>query len=120
MSGSDPKIEPEILSPEDMQQWLQREIADCTKAVELRLKEAASFVSAYAGGQITPEEADEKHWRYLQRWGELLPAHGPSTTDEQIIAAIDNFEGPYTTAKQMRENYRRVYGRQSGESSRNR
>jgi hypothetical protein len=120
MSRSDSKDVPEMLSPQDMQQWLQREISDCTKALELRIKEATAYVSAYAGGQITTEEADERHWRYLQRWGEPLPARGPKTTDEQIIAAIDEFEGPYTTAKQNRETYKRVYGRNSGESSRNR
>jgi hypothetical protein len=105
----------EYLSPDDMRQWLRQEIADSAKALELRLKEATAFVTAYGAGKITPEEANEKQWQYLQRWGEPLPPRGASTSDEQILAAIDEFEGPYTTLKQNREKYRKLFRRsQSG------
>jgi hypothetical protein len=108
---------PNYLTPEDMQHWLQQEIADSAKALELRIKEATGFVTAYASGKITPEEADEKHWRYQHRWGEALPGThvAPGSGDDQIMASIDKAAGEYVTPRQTRDKYRSLFDRPSGD-----
>ena len=91
MATDDPPEQPDYLSPKDMRNWLGREIKDATKALELRVREVTDFVTAYAQGELTPEEADERHSRYYHRWGESLPgvAASETLTDGEILAAID-------------------------------
>jgi hypothetical protein len=105
------------LSPEDIQQWLRQEISDSAKALELRVKEASEFVTAYAAGKITPAEAEEKHWRYQHRWGEALPGvhSGENITDQQILRAIDKAQGEYSTPSESRAKYKRTFGRLPGQ-----
>jgi hypothetical protein len=81
----------DTLSPEEMQGWLKEEIRDLAKAHELRIKEATDFVTAYASGKISPEEATERLLRYDRRWGEALYGATASTdlSDEAILSAID-------------------------------
>jgi hypothetical protein len=78
-------------SPKEMLGWLEREIADASKATELRIKEAARFVTAYALGEISAEEAAECAYRYDCRWGEALPGvfRSRGMTDEEILGKID-------------------------------
>jgi hypothetical protein len=82
----------DFLSPADLQIWLRQEIADSTKALELRLREAAQLVTDYAQGKITPEEATKRAQAFDARWGEALPGTSTSatTTDAQILSAIDD------------------------------
>lgn len=74
-----------------MQGWLEREIADSAKAMELRIKDASRFLSAYARGEISKDDAAERHDEYSCRWGEALPgvARSHGLTDEQILNRID-------------------------------
>lgn len=74
-----------------MHQWLMQEIRDSAKAHELRIREAVGFVTEYALGKISAEEAVERHSQYLDRWGEGLfgATAGKVTSDEEIIAAVD-------------------------------
>jgi hypothetical protein len=79
------------ISSRDISIWLSQEIADLSKAVELRIKEATSLAIDYASGTISQEKAEERIWQYQHRWGEAL--HGVhatrSTDDDKILAAID-------------------------------
>jgi hypothetical protein len=110
----------EFLSPADLQQWLRQELADSAKAFELRSKEAAEFVNAYAAGKISAEEAEDRHWRYEHRWGEALPGvhAGEHMTDQQILRAIDRAieeaEGPYTSPAETRKKLQQSFGKRSG------
>jgi hypothetical protein len=87
------ELESEDLTPEDMRQWLQQEIRDLSKAVELRMQEATDLVAKYASGKLTREEAMEKWMRYHYRWGES-PIPGVTTregmTNEEILSRLDN------------------------------
>lgn len=78
-------------SPADMRNWLEQEIRNCTKAFELRVKEATAFVNAFESGKLSWDETSDRHAAYSDRWGEALPgtAASPGVTDEQIIDAID-------------------------------
>src|ERR1039458_5694219 len=97
MAGKDTSNESDYPSPGEMQGWLEREIADAAKAMELRIKEASRLVGAYARGEISADEAAQRGYEYSCRWGEALPgvprSHG--MTDEEILARIDE-----TRAKQ--------------------
>lgn len=79
------------LSPQEMQGWLRDEIRDSAKAHELRAKEATEFVTAYASGKISAEEAEERLYQYDKRWGEALygATASPGVSDEAIVRAID-------------------------------
>jgi len=80
------------LSPDQMKDWLLQEIRDVSKASELRITDALSFVTAYALGTLTPEQAEERLLQYDRRWGDALPgAHAfASSTDNDIVEAIDS------------------------------
>jgi hypothetical protein len=86
----------DFLTPDEVQKWLQQELADLAKAAELRTKEATDLAKAYAAGKISPQEAEERLWNYDQRWGEALSGTHVSkgATDEQILAAIDEARNP--------------------------
>jgi hypothetical protein len=79
-----------------MQRWLEREIADITRAAELRIKDATRFVNAYARGEITSEKAAERGYQYSNRWGDALPGVPRSTglSDEEILQTIDEARKP--------------------------
>jgi hypothetical protein len=81
----------ETLSPQEMQGWLREEIRDSAKAHELRVKEATEFVTAYASGKISAEEAADRLHQYDKRWGEALygATASPGVSDEAIVRAID-------------------------------
>jgi hypothetical protein len=82
----------EFLSPKDVASWVRQEIADADKAHELRVKELAEIAHAYSAGEVTPEQADQLHTRYYERWGDALPSisTGPGVTDEQILKSLDD------------------------------
>jgi hypothetical protein len=79
-------------TPQEMRGWLVQEILDCTKATELRVKEAIGLVTEYEQGKITPDQASQRLTRYEERWGEALfgATAGKTMSDEQIIATIDD------------------------------
>jgi hypothetical protein len=108
----------DFLTPKDIQQWAAREIADATKALELRKKEVTEIARAYTAGEITPEKADELHARYNHRWGESLPGTTVGDglrTDEQLLAEIDKSGKPFTTPRKLNEEFsRRFEGKPGG------
>lgn len=111
MSEHNDQAIPEHLSPADMRDWLRQEIRDASKAVELRLTEASELVMAYGNGDLTPEEAHERHWRYLRRWGEALPGvvSGDNMTNEEIIQRIDQNRVPDPTLQETERRYQSLF-----------
>ena len=81
----------DIMTPEELKDWLAQEIRDSAKAHELRTKEVTEFVAAYSAGNISAEEAVERFRRYDKRWGEALYGVSafPGTSDDEIVRAID-------------------------------
>jgi hypothetical protein len=94
MVETDPP-KPDYPSPKEMQGWLDREIADITKAMDLRLKDATRFVTAYARGEISADEAAARAYEYSERWGDALPgvARSQGMSDEEILKRIDETRG---------------------------
>jgi hypothetical protein len=74
-----------------MRNWLDQEIRDIAKANDLRLRQATDLVTAFALGDLTADEAEQRLLAYQTRWDEALPGvyASPSLTDEQILEAID-------------------------------
>ena len=114
--GGDDEGSKDFLTPKEIQQWADREIADATKALELRKNEVTEIARAYTAGEITPEKADELHSRYSQRWGESLPGTsvGDGRSDEQILADIDKAAGRAITPRELNERYRKTFERKPG------
>ena len=88
------------LTPDQMRNWLRQEIADLSKAMELRIRDATDFVTAYAVGEITAKEAAARLDGYLDRWGDdTIP--GVKVTDrmtnEEIIQRSDKARSDLTT-----------------------
>src|ERR1700683_4740522 len=73
MSKESQGDEADYATPQELRSWLSQEIKDMTRAFDLRLREATDLVTAYSLGDLTPEQADERSWRYQHRWGEALP-----------------------------------------------
>jgi|SRR5579872_5110342 len=101
------------LSPKDMQNWALGEAADSAKAHELRTKSAIEIATAYALGELTPEQAHERFLRHDHRWGEALPGtHAfKGATDEQIVAVIDKVRGDFTPPSQVDDEFQRRFGK---------
>jgi hypothetical protein len=74
-----------------MKGWLDREITDIQKAAELRIREATGFVTAYALGEITAEDAARLSNKYDERWEAPLPGvfRSRGLSDDEILAKID-------------------------------
>jgi hypothetical protein len=91
MADEEPPIFKDTLTPQELHAWLLDEIRDSAKAHELRVKEATEFVTAYASGKISPQEAVQHLRRYDKRWGEALygSTASPGLSDEAILSAID-------------------------------
>ena len=102
--------EGEFPDPKGLQKWLHDEIAEVMKASELRIKEATGFVNAYALGEITREQAEQKCYEYSERWGEALNGvwsiRGQS--DEQILDKIK------ATQEERRERTRTEFAKGRG------
>ena len=93
-------------TPQGMQGWLEREIADIMKATELRIKDATKFVNAYARGEITADEAAKRNYQYSERWGEALPGilRSKGLSDEEILKRIDQVREPGFVRRLASEN----------------
>ena len=117
MTDQDPPENPQYLSPEEMQQWLRQEIADSTRALELRVRQAVDFVTAYTSGQTTPEQADQQYWLFQHRWGEALPGThvNPKISDEDIMASIDRTVGKVSASSQTEKRFKELFGNRSSE-----
>ncbi len=91
MSEERPLDGGDYLSAKDIAQWAEQEIEEAAKAFQLRTRELSELARAYSAGEINPQQADAMHSRYFHRWGESLPGVtlGPTITDQQIIAGID-------------------------------
>jgi len=77
----------EMLTPEDLRKWHRREIEDLTKAMELRLKDAADFVEGYSSSRLSAEEANARFHNYSNRWGES-PLEGIGSLDKMTNSGI--------------------------------
>ncbi len=96
MAGDEPSSESSYLSPSDLRSWLVEEVKNTTKELQLRLAEAAAFVTAYGLGELTDsEEATERYHRYQHRWFQPLDGHQASffQSDEDLLARIDTTRG---------------------------
>ncbi len=85
------KSEGDNLTPEEMREWLRQELADLTKAMELRVQDATDFVTGYALGKLSPEQAMKRLSTYEYRWGDS-PIQGvitdPAMTNEAILRQL--------------------------------
>lgn len=82
----------DTISPGDMQLWLQNEVSGLKRATELRLKDATDFVTSYAQGRLTAEQAMKRLMRYESRWGDS-PIQGvfysQDMPDDDILRRLD-------------------------------
>jgi len=113
MSVTGEPDEPLHLSAREMREWLLQEIRDSMKACELRVREATAFVTAYAVGELSPEQAMERLNKYEDRWGEALCGTKAAShmTDDQIVGQIDQMRSTYGSLRAMRERYERRWGK---------
>ncbi len=107
MSDTGNPDDPVLLSVKDMREWLLGEINDSMKACELRVREATAFVTAYAMGELTAEEANKRFEAYEERWGEALfgvDSRGRGT-DQAIVGSIDQARATYGSQEEMQKRY---------------
>jgi hypothetical protein len=91
----------ETISLPEMRKWADYELKDVAKAAELRIREVNGIVNDYASGQITAEQATERHRQYESRWGEALPGAtvGDGVPDDAILAKIDTWRRTQETRR---------------------
>jgi len=113
MSGQPDAQDEDYLSPRDISSWAHQEIKNAGKAFELRVKELTDLAFTYSAGEITPEQADEKHSRYYHRWGEALlgTTCREGVTDEHLLLEIDKAAGSFTPPLEAADKYRRLFHR---------
>ena len=96
MTDPDKAKDEDFLTPKDLQNWFRQEVADSTKAFDLRLREATQLVMDYSQGKISPEEATRRSQAYDWRWGEALygTSAAPGMSDAEILESIDKARKP--------------------------
>jgi hypothetical protein len=86
------ELDDNILTPDEMRAWLEQEVRDLTKSLELRIQDATDFATAYCAGRISGREATARLRRYDSRWGD--PISGVYTsenmTNEEILRRLDD------------------------------
>jgi hypothetical protein len=102
---------PGHLSQADLQAWLTRETAAAKVEFDLRVKEATDLVSQFVSGQISQEEANDRYWRYQQRWGEPLTSTDANPDDP----GTQFHEDTTPSLTKIREMYKVSFNRESGE-----
>lgn len=102
-----------FLSPKEAQDWASRQVSDSERMHALRAKSATEIARAYANGELTPEQANDRMFQHEERFGEAIPGtHAfPGTTDEQLLASIDKVRGPYTPASEMHARFEARFGK---------
>ena len=111
MPDPKPNEPDETLTVQDFRNVLDEEVTALSKASELRIREFAGFVTAYAAGELTPAQAMDKLFRYKEVWGEAFPGV-PSVqglTDEDLLARVEKSAGKYTTREETRKQYERMF-----------
>jgi hypothetical protein len=84
---SEPGADDDTLSPADLRGWFAQEVRDLTKAMELRIQDAADFVTAYAAQEITSQQAMARLLTYQARWGDS-PTCGVAVEEDASNAII--------------------------------
>lgn len=70
----------DTLSVSDMKNVFEDETRDIMRAASLRIQDLAEIVHSYAGGELNPEQAMERYYRYADKWGDdILPGFTRST-----------------------------------------
>jgi len=100
----------------NMRKLLEEETLAVAKAAELRIREFSSFTNQYAAGELTPEQAADKYYRYREKWEDALPGFTKKiqgASDSEIMEAIEREAGPYTTLAEGRKQYQSLLKRPS-------
>jgi hypothetical protein len=87
LKGTQPD-KPGLLSKADLEAWVKREMPAVEDEYHRRIREAALLVAQFVDGEISQEEANEKYWRYQQRWGEASPSPESGSPEEPSLDAI--------------------------------
>ena len=79
------------LTPDEMLDWLRREVIAVNKEAQLRVDDATKFVTEYARGSMSADEANDRFLRYGSRWGDALEGihKVEGRTDQDILAEMD-------------------------------
>lgn len=112
----------EFLPPRDIQSWARQQIKDAAKEFELRVKEVTSLATAYSAGEIAPNQAEERYFRYYHRWGDALcgVSVGDDWPDDKIIAKIDESRDPFITPQDRRARRSRPFKQSPDDSGHSR
>ncbi len=107
MANEETTDKPDHLSPKEVRDWALQELRDSAKAHELRVRSATEIATAYALGELTPDQAHERMFQHDHRWGEALPGtHAfAASTDEEILASIDKVRGKYVGDASFEERF---------------
>jgi hypothetical protein len=92
MADTPPPDDHENPTPREMREWLAQEVRDVIKGMELRIKDATDFVTAYAVGEIDAKELERRQRIYTNRWGDAIPGVFTSEgmSNEEILRKRDN------------------------------
>jgi hypothetical protein len=87
---------------EELRAWLDQELSALTRSTQMRAQEAVAFVIAFASGEISAQQAADRHTRYQNRWGDS-PIPGmlisADAEDEEILDRLDSrWGGTYRQA----------------------
>jgi hypothetical protein len=87
------ELDDNTLTPDEMRAWLEQEVRDLTKSLELRVQDATDFVTAYCAGRISGREATARLRKYDTRWGDPISGVNAQSdmTNEEIVARLDQF-----------------------------
>jgi hypothetical protein len=112
MANKQPDPSGDTISVEDMRGALKDEIREVMKAAELRVRALSEITTAYAAGELTPEQATDNYFRHMDKWGEAFPGVRSviGKSDEELLAMQEKSAGPYVTREENRKRYDAPFG----------
>ena len=94
MARNENNPEIETISVKDLRFALAQETRTVMRAADLRVRELADITTAYAAGELTPEQATDRWHQHQDKWGEALPG---------VIRAVENLSDAEIHADMQKE-----------------
>ena len=99
----------EMLNPAEMLSILQDEVSLISRAADIRIPTVTEIATAYARGELTPQEANRRWGEYEHLWGDAVPGMAGIqglNTDREFLQFMERSKSANPTWRERLQNLR--------------